>query len=541
MIADFEITPGKEFLKHFLDKRDLFFFSPQMVEKLRTGSDPYSKYGYARWLYITGAHNKENLRIVRDCIEFAVENGIADAMYVLSRLYHNGDYLDENSGIMLLDRKRGKELLAAADSKGSELAKLQRIDDGFLEKLRMKKDVRYLIKKSKAISEKPDASLQWLEQQGWMYEMKGKRDKAIEIYEECVKKGLKYVIFDLAYLYYERGNIAYYQSLMEEGVEKGVPSCYLLGVEAQTEWNDYDDKMRDELHKQLDTNLRRGAEMGCSVCAYFLAEYMFRGLMGFEENIAEALKYAFKALDLGNALCGKLLMDIFFFHARGNSLPPEMNISEDDVLLARLRAVRCASSNHSMTYEILDSHVLEFSKQIKKMGYGEELKYWKELYAFPEDEDDNDNADECEPINPTLLVISPSGYTEFVETKARQVSYTAIIGLIDAEGCDAVHFSAPLNKITKDCGLKKQLVMYVDKNGIPKDLPDNPVATMLYGNAYEIRGAAVVALEDKKYNTHSFDTYEAAEAVYDAINEYVGGLLTCNTEPDDDGRNDAWA
>ena len=53
--------------------------------------------------------------------------------------------------------------------------------------------------------------------------------------------------------------------------------------------------------------------------------------------------------------------------------------------------------------------------------------------------------------------------------------------------------------------------------------------------------AAVVALEDKKYNTHSFDTYEAAEAVYDAINEYVGGLLTCNTEPDDDGRNDAWA
>ena len=36
MIADFEITPGKEFLKHFLDTRDLFFFSPQMVEKLRT-------------------------------------------------------------------------------------------------------------------------------------------------------------------------------------------------------------------------------------------------------------------------------------------------------------------------------------------------------------------------------------------------------------------------------------------------------------------------------------------------------------------------
>lgn len=96
-------------MKHFLE-RGIYFLFAANGGKTTCGSDPYSKYGYARWLYITGAHNKENLRIVRDCIEFAVENGIADALYVLSRLYHNGDYLDENSGIMLLDRKRGKEL-----------------------------------------------------------------------------------------------------------------------------------------------------------------------------------------------------------------------------------------------------------------------------------------------------------------------------------------------------------------------------------------------------------------------------------------------
>ena len=61
----------------------------------------------------------------------------------------------------------------------------------------------------------------------------------------------------------------------------------------------------------------------------------------------------------------------------------------------------------------------------------------------------------------------------------------------------------------------------------------------VYGHGYEIRGAIVVALEDKKYNTCPLDA-EEAYAVYDAINEFTGGLLQCDA-PDDDGRHDAWA
>ena len=261
--------------------------------------------------------------------------------------------------------------------------------------------------------------------------------------------------------------------------------------------------------------------------------------MGFEMNDAEALRYARRGMDMGIAKCFDIALDIFFFYS--NILPAEMNMTKEEVLMARLKAVRNASIVDADN--ILCSHVLEFTKELKKLGYAEELEYWRNLYAIPADrfyryEEEDDDDDEC--VNPMVLVIHPSGLTEFVDTESKVVSYTSLIELIDAEGCDAVHYSDVLSKITKDCGLKKNLAFYVDKNGIAKDLPDNAIGTMLYGHGYEIRGAIVVALEDKKYNTCAFVTEEDIEAVYDAINEYTG-LLRRSDEQDDDGRYDAWA
>lgn len=539
MIADFEIIPGKEFLNRFLDKRDMFLLSPAMVEKLRASNDPYGKYGYGRWLYATGSKDKDTLCTVRDCVEFAVESNLPDALFLLSRLYYNGHYIDKESGIMKLDRKRGEELLKKAKNKGSEIAKLQISDDEFITARRLKKSVAYIIKKTKKIAETPGVSLLWKEQLAWMYDMMDRTDEAIALYEECVAGGLQHPLFFLALLYYNRGNVAYYESLMEDGIEKGVPSCFMLGFEELDNWEEYDEKTREKLHKRLDANLRRGSALGCTFCTYTLTEYLRKGLMGFEMNDAEALRYARRGMDMGIAKCFDIALDIFFFYS--NILPAEMNMTKEEVLMARLKAVRNASIVDADN--ILCSHVLEFTKELKKLGYAEELEYWRNLYAIPADrfyryEEEDDDDDEC--VNPMVLVIHPSGLTEFVDTESKVVSYTSLIELIDAEGCDAVHYSDVLSKITKDCGLKKNLAFYVDKNGIAKDLPDNAIGTMLYGHGYEIRGAIVVALEDKKYNTCAFVTEEDIEAVYDAINEYTG-LLRRSDEQDDDGRYDAWA
>ncbi|MBR2163073.1 MAG: hypothetical protein IJ954_04260, partial [Bacteroidales bacterium] len=51
MKPDFSITHDQEFLNHFLDYRDIFKLSPDMVIKLRDSKDPYGIYGYGQWLY----------------------------------------------------------------------------------------------------------------------------------------------------------------------------------------------------------------------------------------------------------------------------------------------------------------------------------------------------------------------------------------------------------------------------------------------------------------------------------------------------------
>ncbi len=537
MIADFEILPGKEFLNRFLDKRDMFLLSPAMVEKLRCSNDAYGKYGYGRWLYATAPETKDNLCIVRDCVEFAAESGIPDALYLLSRLYYYGNYIDKESGIFLLDRKKAKELLAKAKSKGSELAKLQICDDEFFTTCRLKKSVAPVMRKIKRQIAKPGASLLWKELQGWVYEQMGKNDEAIALYEECVEGGLLHCLTWLACNYYSRGNVAYYESLMEEGIEKEVPYCFTLGIEEESNWEKYDDETRAEIHRLLDINLRRGSELGCVTCTYHLAKYMHKGLMGYERDDIEAMKYARRGMDKGDIECYKIAFDIFWWCS--GIFPEEMNLTKEEVLMMRLRALRYASDAEACS--IMYDYVLNHRKELQNMGYADELNYWKDFCGIPakdfEDEDDDDD-DEC--VNPMVLVIHPSGLTEFVDAESKEVPYTSLIELIDADGCDAVHFSDALEKITKDCGLKKNLAFYTDRNGIAKELPDNAVATMLYGHGYEIRGAIVVALEDKKYNTHSFNTEEDAEAVFDAINEFTGGLLKRET-PDDDGRHDAWA
>ena len=141
-------------------------------------------------------------------------------------------------------------------------------------------------------------------------------------------------------------------------------------------------------------------------------------------------------------------------------------------------------------------------------------------------------------IFPTVLVIYPSGYTEFLETDVNPVPLNELGALIDAEELVSVHFSDALGQITKECGLTKNVMMYVDKDAMIKNLEDNPVATMLYNCDCEIRGSVIIALEDEEYITYAFDMEEDIESVFEAIDELTGLL---RREMDDDGRFDAWA
>ena len=67
-------------------------------------------------------------------------------------------------------------------------------------------------------------------------------------------------------------------------------------------------------------------------------------------------------------------------------------------------------------------------------------------------------------------------------------------------------------------------------HGYEKDMPDNAVGTMRYGRHAEIRGAVIIALEDNKYDTHSFHFQKDLDNVLVAISDLTGGLYTAFRE-----------
>ena len=99
MQVNFEITCDREFLKHFWNHREIFKFSPELVEKLRSSDDPYGKYGYGQWLYRVRPDGDESLKEAYKCFEYASDNGVADAKQMLSYMMYIGDVYNEEKCI----------------------------------------------------------------------------------------------------------------------------------------------------------------------------------------------------------------------------------------------------------------------------------------------------------------------------------------------------------------------------------------------------------------------------------------------------------
>ena len=141
-------------------------------------------------------------------------------------------------------------------------------------------------------------------------------------------------------------------------------------------------------------------------------------------------------------------------------------------------------------------------------------------------------------ILPTVLVIHPSGYTEFLDADMSSMTSSEIESLIYGEDLEVAHSSEHLERITNECGLEKNLVMYFVKKAATEDIEDNYVGSMLYDGGAEVRGPIIIALEDNEQNISSFDNEEDIENVFDAIDELTGIL---RRETDDDGRYDPWS
>ena len=98
-------------------------------------------------------------------------------------------------------------------------------------------------------------------------------------------------------------------------------------------------------------------------------------------------------------------------------------------------------------------------------------------------------------ILPTVLVIHPSGYTEFLDADMSSMTSSEIESLIYGEDLAVAHSSEHLERITNECSLEKNLVMYFVKKAATEDIEDNYVGSLLYDGDAEVRGPIIIALE----------------------------------------------
>ena len=504
---DFELTEDDKFLAYFHDFKAVRKLPKSMVSKLKRSTKPCARYGYGVWLWTTHK-DSESLKTSFKIFEESARAGVTDALQLLSRMYYIGEAYDENAGKFVMDRKLSRELQAQAIEKGSISAKLRRNRDLYLgtEEFTADKEAAIAVaeRESSAIFSE---SILWTEQLGWFYQLEGETEKAVNAYDKCIVNGCYIPIFELALIALDEEDFEYYETLMKIGMKLEIPECYALGFEQESCWDSLDDQDKKNIHVRLKRNLPEGVSLGSAFCAYVMADALLNGKFGFKIDLVKGKEYADIALTYGYNDAASLLIE-----AAETLQDPEF-MSDEELQRLRYDALRYGVDDQ------LD-HVINNKDAYAAMGYGDEIEstwlpIWKKKHPAPKTQ-----------IDPTAMIIQPSGVVSFVEADIFSMSYREMAQLIGAEGLDAVHFSEPLNQITKNCGFKGyQLAMYVDRDGYAKDLADNSVGTILYGRGSEIRGAVILALEDRRYDTYSFHFQEDLDEVFNEISNMTGGLV----------------
>ena len=478
---------------------------PQSI--FMSSDNPYARYAYGVWLWSCRKDSK-SLKTAFRIFEESADKGIADALQMMSRMYYLGEAYDEKTGKFVMDRKLSQDLTSQAVEKGSILAKLRRNRNLFFGTTEVSADRASAIteaeRESSAIFSE---SIIWTEQLGWFHEIEDEREKAIKAYEKCIINGYYAPIYDLALMYLEDGDEGYYKTLMKLGMDLGVPDCRILGMENEHRWESLSGDEKLDIYRKLNENLSKGIDHGSGICAYILADALLNGKFGYDIDLDRGKEYADRALTYGFSSGASLVID-----AAETLQDPEF-ISDDDLLKLRYDALRYGIE------EQLD-YVIKNKETYIEMGYGDQIeKVWMPLWK-------KNHPEAKTQVSPSVIIIQPSGVASVVEADVFCMSYREMSQLIDAEGLDAVHFSEPLNQITKTCAFRGyQIAMYADRNGYAKELSDNAIATMLYGTGAEIRGAVIIVLEDNKYDTHSFHFQEDLESVLSEISIITGNLL----------------
>lgn len=523
------ITHDWQFLQHFLTKERVARLTDDDVALLRrkaAAGDAFAKYGLGRWLYCMSPTD-QSLREAEEL--FLASSSIADARAAYALMWRYGD-TKENQ----MDIEKSNSLLEEAALWGSALARKQqarfRIFGLFCE-AEPETVAREIAQKETCYD---DCYPMWHTLLAYAYEQLDRKDEAVEEYNLAIKGGEVACYAHLAAIYKERGNMALYDSLMEEGIRKDSAACCIHRADMDDEdFQQLPPDERRQLHELLAAQLEKGLALGDGICAYYLWANYYYGTLGFPEDEQKAAQYLKRGAQLGDVNC---IERIAMLHFDGE-WPEPMSRTERFELW--LRAARYLPDEKEALY-----HLKYANDETFLLRHKVELeKYWKPQWEqYVADDSTTESAPKHKPktaIEPMVIVIWPTGHMDIEKVDVSKIpSYREMARqLIGGEGLDAVRGTPLLYTIDEAAELEHPLVMYVDRDAQMKGLPDNAIGSLLYGGA-EVKGPIIICLQDERGDCMSFTKQEDLVMTYNEINNHSGGLLMIKDE--DDGRFDAY-
>ena len=550
METTFEITHDREFLQHFLTHWRTLSISPEMVERLKNSDDYYACYGYGRWLYFANPDGN-SLKEAQEKLTLAANYGdVADAFAALAPMYYDGTVESDK-----VNREMHTFLMYKAQTEGSELAQYLTLFNTIYGDYGFKKDpVEAADILEKHLEKHPDSDPIYWDLLGMAHEQL-EHDEAIKYFQKSIEMGNSESYYSLAFYYYNKGDKKLFHKFAEDGMAKGSVNCHrlLASFMDPEEFEALTVEKQKELHEEMDRGLRYAVEHYDRRACYLLAFYLYYGQLGYDSNATEAIRIAKRGCELGYGLCFELLATI---HDNDENIPDEMRISQKELAVLYLQALRMDVISNEALEKVARAYM---AKQLPLQD--EEIeKMWLPKYY------EQSIAEEENPDGTGVLLVYPQGFFYAFEVDTETFdTLSDLAEIIDARGVDMVHYSEPLNRMTKVLcrGEHKgcHIAMAVDRDGYAKDLPDNMPGTLLYGHGMEIRGTVILLLEDDKYHLKPikglaffnmcikmlnaatagltrFPTEEevkAIESTFDAFEEYVDpDLIDDNEENEED-------
>lgn len=523
------VTHDEGFLRRFRQKERIMRLTDADVQLLREQADKgdaYAQYGLGRWLY----YNQpiDTAMCEAEQLFLSSMKSVPDAMTAYALMWRYGDTKENR-----MDLEKSNQLLQTALEQGSVRAAIQmaryRIFGIFCdaEPEAVAKEIEERMEKE------GDFDPEWHTLLGYAYEETDRQDDAVDQYEQAVARGDMNSLFYMASIYYQRGNMALYESLMMKGILRGSALCHIYQADMDEEdYQKLSAHEKREMHDRLQADLESGLKMGDGLCAYYLWCNTYNKTLGFSGDEEKWASYLKQGARLGEVNCIMMIAEL----AEDGEWPE--SLSKHDIYELWLKAARYSYKQKEAICKLKGCYDTAFLLQHK-----EELeKYWLPLWhqLYQDAPEPQPARAPKTPIDPMVIVIWPTGHLDVEKADVHQMTSYREMGqaLIGADGLDAVRHTPMLHTIGEAAELDQPLVMYVDRDAQTKDLPDNAIGTLLYGGT-EVRGPIIVCLQDQRGDCMSFTTLEDLTATYNEINNHSGGLLIIKDE--DDGRYDAWA